>query len=97
MTPVRLLRLFEDTYANCRGMPWIGKVTPQQAFGDAASLIEELVSRLNDARSAIASLDTWALGEAENGGGTVWPIRDELLHHIDQTLSKASADCGSQA
>lgn len=38
-TLVALLRRFEEVYTGQRGMPWIGTVRPEQAFGRAADAL----------------------------------------------------------
>lgn len=48
----------------------------------------ELYEALENARDAIASLDENAFGRAGNDEHE-WPIRDEMLHHIDEALNKA--------
>ena len=50
--------------------------------------LPKLRKALTDARGAIASLPMDALGfaSAENGEQIHWPIRDELLHRIDEAL-----------
>lgn len=58
----------------------------------------ELYERLKEARDAIASLPEYALGGesiySSHTGEIVgdYPIRDELLHHIDAALSKAAGE-----
>lgn len=49
---------------------------------------DALVNVLTDARNAIASLPMEALGYASDPMGQQihWPIRDELLHRIDEAL-----------
>ncbi len=49
---------------------------------------EALVNVLTDARNAIASLPMETLGYASDPMGEQihWPIRDELLHRIDEAL-----------
>lgn len=55
------------------------------------SKIDALVKSLTRARDAIASLSMESLGyaSAENDQAH-WPIRDELLHNIDQALAGAA-------
>lgn len=61
---------------------------------DLIAAVEELVGALEESRKAIASLDEDALGMNSDGdpdvpgGMRVWPIRDELLHNINATLSR---------
>jgi hypothetical protein len=54
----------------------------------AIAAVPELLQRLKEARSAIASLPTTALGIGQDAS-THWPIRDELLSNIDATIAKA--------
>lgn len=69
----------------------------EQAKANAAFIVEAcnshdaLVKALTSARAAIASLPMEALGyaSAENDQAH-WPIRDELLHNIDEALAKVS-------
>lgn len=75
--------------------------TPREVNKANARLIAaapELYERLNEARDAIASLPEYALGGesiySSHTGEIVgdYPIRDELLHHIDAALSKAAGE-----
>lgn len=38
-----LLRRFEEVYSAVKGLPWIGVVRPEQAFGRAAAALEALI------------------------------------------------------
>jgi hypothetical protein len=60
--------------------------------------IDALIKRLTEARSAIASLPMEALGFASAPDEQVhWPIRDEMLHRIDQVLGGDVGSTGSGA
>lgn len=54
----------------------------------AEARCDTLVKALTDARAAIASLPMEALGYASDPTGAQihWPVRDELLHRIDEAL-----------
>lgn len=56
----------------------------------------ELYSALKTARDALASLPEGALGWVEDNNSlndpNGWPVRDEMLHHIDTILAKARGE-----
>jgi hypothetical protein len=51
----------------------------------------ELLKVCKDARDAIASLPEEALGIAYDTRDH-WPIRDELLHNLDEAIKKATGE-----
>ena len=74
-----------------------GRQDFRAAFRDAKARVEQLEAQLRSARAAIASApdDTWgtnAEGDFDTPGASrSWPIKDELLHYIDEALASPRA------
>lgn len=78
-----------DGFVICEGI-WGMGIPEDQANAYLLASSPLLKKRLTEARDAIASLHKWSLGfVVTDEDGSAYPLRDEILDHIDDALEKS--------